>query len=60
MAQRPERPEREAEVERERRETTDLGYRDTEEERAYEQAEGSDAGADEDVPPDDESAVGGG
>lgn len=63
MAQRPERPERpesEAETDRERRETTDLGYRDTEEERAYEQAERPDNPSEGDVDPDDEAGVGGG
>ncbi|HET8978371.1 MAG TPA: hypothetical protein VFN87_09440 [Solirubrobacteraceae bacterium] len=38
MTEHPERPDSEEEVQRERRESTDLGYRDTEEERAYEQA----------------------
>jgi len=47
----PERPPDHAEpdddeLEREREESTDLGYRDTEEERAYEEA------ADEDLDPD--------
>lgn len=39
MSERPERPADEDELERERQESTDLGYRDTEEERAYEEAE---------------------
>ncbi len=38
MAERPEQDE----IEREREETTDLGYRDTDEERAYERAEPGD------------------
>ena len=39
MSEHPPRPESDEEFERERRESTDLGYRDTEEERAYEEAE---------------------
>lgn len=61
MAEHPERPDiDESELERERQESTDLGYRDTEEERAYERAEP--APPKESVPPgtEDESAVGGG
>ena len=48
----PERPRdrppepREDELEREREESTDLGYRDTEEERAYEEAAREDTEAD--------------
>lgn len=38
MSEHPPRPHIEKELERERRESTDLGYRDTEEERAYERA----------------------
>lgn len=50
----PERPERDDELERERRESTDLGYRDTEEEEAYEEA------AEGETPGQDEPPVGGG
>jgi hypothetical protein len=39
MAERPERRPQSEEFEREREESTDLGYRDSEEERAYERAE---------------------
>jgi hypothetical protein len=42
MSEHPPRPESDEEFERERRESTDLGYRDTEEERAYEEAERDD------------------
>ena len=37
MSEHSSRPDSDEEVEREREQTTDLGYRDTEEERAYEQ-----------------------
>ena len=39
MPERPERGPEDEELEREREESTDLGYRDTEKERAYEEAE---------------------
>jgi hypothetical protein len=39
MSERPERRDEEQELEFEREESTDLGYRDTEEERAYEEAD---------------------
>ncbi len=39
MSEHPPPRDSEEEVERERQESTDLGYRDTEEERAYEEAE---------------------
>ncbi len=39
MQEHPERRRDDDDVERERRESTDLGYRDTDEERAYERAE---------------------
>jgi hypothetical protein len=42
MSEHPPRPDSDEEFERERRESTDLGYRDTEEERAYEEAERAD------------------
>jgi hypothetical protein len=46
MYEHPPRPESDEEFERERRESTDLGYRDTEEERAYKEAERDDDGSD--------------
>lgn len=39
MAEHPEHRPQDEELEREREESTDLGYRDTEETRAYENAE---------------------
>ncbi|HEX3976777.1 MAG TPA: hypothetical protein VHW96_10965 [Solirubrobacteraceae bacterium] len=39
MVERPEGRPQDEEFEREREESTDLGYRDSEEERAYESAE---------------------
>lgn len=54
----PERPQSD-EYETERRESTDLGYRDTEEERAYEEAE-EDAARGETPDVGDEPTVGGG
>jgi hypothetical protein len=57
MSEHPPRPESEEEVERERRESTDLGYRDTEEERAYEEAEAKDVGP---AAPAGEEEAGGG
>ena len=42
----PDRPDDDDELEREREESTDLGYRDTEEERAYEDAAAEDDEAD--------------
>lgn len=53
-----EKPEDAAEYERERRESTDLGYRDTAEEEAYEHAE--EAAAEGETPEPDEPTVGGG
>jgi hypothetical protein len=41
MSEHPPRRDSDDELERERRESTDLGYRDTEEERAYEDGSGS-------------------
>jgi hypothetical protein len=51
MSERPDPPH--PDPVREREESTDLGYRDTEEERAYEQAaeEASNAGDGEPAPP---------
>jgi hypothetical protein len=59
MSEHPPRPESEEEFERERRESTDLGYRDTEEERAYEEAEQREGNSDA-ARPGDEGAAGGG
>jgi hypothetical protein len=42
MSEHPPRPESDEEFERGRRASTALGYRDTEEERAYEEAERDD------------------
>jgi hypothetical protein len=47
MSEHPDRIGQDDELERERRETTDLGYRDTKEERAYEQAAENEANDDE-------------
>lgn len=44
MVERPEDRPQDAESEREREESTDLGYRDSQEERAYESAEEEDGG----------------
>jgi hypothetical protein len=54
----PEKPQDADEYERDRRESTDLGYRDTEEEEAYEHAE--EAAAQGETPEEDEPPVGGG
>jgi hypothetical protein len=53
MSEYPRRHDNDEDVEREREESTDLGYRDTEEERAYEEAEPS-------SPPEGENAADGG
>lgn len=47
MSEHPDQTGQDDELERERRETTDLGYRDTAEERAYEQAAETEANDDE-------------
>jgi hypothetical protein len=49
MPEHPPRRGSDEDVERERRESTDLGYRDTEEERAYE--------TEADASPDDDDAA---
>lgn len=54
-----ERPDSEAEVERQRRESNELGYRETEEERAYERAQSAPE-TPEPPDPDEEADVGGG
>lgn len=47
MIERPEhRPDDDEELERQREETTDLGYRGSEEERAYEEADNDEPPAD--------------
>ena len=44
MSEHPPQRDSEQDVERERAESTDLGYRDSEEERAYEEAEQGNGG----------------
>lgn len=59
----PEHPERtgsDEELQRERDESTDLGYRDTEEERAYERDQDAQGGQGDPPAPDEDAAVGGG